>query len=133
MADLYHKGVLKTFDYQVKNEAFSASEYLMWMSLIDSTPENWKVADEAANNVTDYRINVSFIHCLPQKRYIRFSLKKVFIPPTAKKWIQNEFNVCLMENISSLPLLATGTQKGKRTSVQTFKHVLGNKQLFKQN
>ena len=85
MADLYHKGVLKTFDYQVKNEAFSASEYLMWMSLIDSTPENWKVADEAANNVTDYRINVSFIHCLPQKRYIRFSLKKSIYSTNSKK------------------------------------------------
>ena len=56
MPDLYHKGVLITVDYWVRKESFSVSEYPIRMSLIDSIPEKWKVAD--------YRINVSYIQLL---------------------------------------------------------------------
>ena len=78
--------VLNTFDYWVRKEAFSVSEYLTWMSLIDSIPEKCKVAVKATNDVTDYGINVDFAQLLTTKKYTKFSLKSI-IPPTAKKLI----------------------------------------------
>ena len=64
------------------------------MSLIESIPVKWKVAAKATNDNTDYLINIGLYNCLAQKKYTRFSLKKVLIQLTAKKWIQNEFSVC---------------------------------------
>ena len=70
-------------------EAFSLSEYFTWMSLIDSIPEKWKVAVKVTNDVTDYRINLDLYNCIPQKKVYQVFLKKVLIPPTAKKMNTN--------------------------------------------
>ena len=77
-----------------------------------SIPKKWKVAVKATNDVTDYRINVNFNTA---KKVYQVFLKEVFIPPTANKLIQNEFNVCeeLMENIYTIPFLATVHIKAK--------------------
>ena len=123
VADLYHKGVLRSFDYWVRKGAFSVSEYLKWMSLIDSIPEKWRLATRAISDVTDYHIKVDYIQLLVAKKVYQVFLRKVAISPTAKKWIQDEFNVCddLLENIYTIPFLSTVHTKVKELQLSRLK------------